>query len=83
MSQISSITISQTLEGKDYRKLIYDYRSPWGVELHQTFGEPGRWFGEHFETELAKSADLITTVNMPLGRKVMEYAPEKDVYVDP
>ena len=71
------------LRGEGYRKLIYDYRSPWGIEVGQTFGEPGRRFAEHFERSLAKSADLITTVNMPLGRKVKEYAPEKDVRVVP
>jgi glycosyltransferase involved in cell wall biosynthesis len=71
------------LRGEAFKKLIYDYRSPWGVEVQQTFGAPGRIFGEHFERELAKSADVITTVNAPLGRKVLEYAPEKKVHVIP
>ena len=71
------------LRGEGYRKLIYDYRSPWGIEVGQTFGAPGRIFAEHFERSLAKSADLITTVNAPLGRKVKEYAPEKNVHVVP
>ena len=71
------------LRGEGFRKLIYDYRSPWGIEFAQTFGKPGRIFAEHFEKELAKNADIITTVNAPLGRKVQEYAPEKEVQVIP
>lgn len=71
------------LRGQGFRKLIYDYRSPWGIELAQTFGAPGRIFGEHFERELANSADAITTVNEPLGRKVQGYAPQKAVHVIP
>ncbi|MDD4652793.1 MAG: glycosyltransferase [Methanothrix sp.] len=71
------------LRGSGFKKLIYDYRSPWGIELSQTFGMPGRIFGEGFERELANSADVITTVNRPLGRKVQEYAPHKKVHVIP
>jgi len=71
------------LRGQGFRKLVYDYRSPWGIELQQTFGPLGRISGEHFERHLAKSADVITTVNEPLGMKVKEYAPEKDVHVIP
>jgi glycosyltransferase involved in cell wall biosynthesis len=71
------------LRGEGFKKLIYDYRSPWGIETAQTFGAPGRIFGEHFERELAKSADIITTVNAPLGRKVNAYAPEKELHVIP
>jgi len=71
------------LRGQGFKKLIYDYRSPWGIELAQTFGAPGRIFGEHFERELANSADAITTVNEPLGRKVQGYAPDKKVHVIP
>ncbi|MGB5099201.1 MAG: glycosyltransferase [Methanothrix sp.] len=71
------------LRGQGFRKLIYDYRSPWGIELAQTFGAPGRIFGEHFERELANSADVITTVNEPLGRKVQGYASQKAVHVIP
>ena len=71
------------LRGQGFRKLIYDYRSPWGIELAQTFGAPGRIFAEHFERELANSADAITTVNEPLGRKVQGYAPDKKVQVIP
>jgi hypothetical protein len=71
------------LRGEGFKKLIYDYRSPWGIETAQTFGAPGRIFGEHFERELAKNADIITTVNTPLGRKVKAYAPEKEVHVIP
>ncbi|NMB85904.1 MAG: glycosyltransferase family 4 protein [Methanothrix sp.] len=71
------------LRGEAFRKLIYDYRSPWGIEVEQTFGAPGRAFAEHFERELAGCADIITTVNAPLKRKVLEYAPEKEVHVIP
>jgi len=71
------------LKNEHYKKLIYDYRSPWGIELQQSFGLPGKVFGEHFEKELARDADLITTVNTPLGEKVRSYAPEKDVTVVP
>ena len=71
------------LRGQGFRKLIYDYRSPWGIELAQTFGAPGRILAEHFEKELANSADVITTVNEPLGRKVQGYAPDKKVQVVP
>lgn len=71
------------LRGQGYKKLIYDYRSPWGVELAQTFGAPGRIFAERFERELAVDADAITTVNEPLGEKVLQYSPEKSVRVIP
>lgn len=73
----------ESLRGEGFKKLIYDYRSPWGIETQQTFGAPGRVIGEHFERELAKNADIITTVNAPLGKKVTVYAPEKEVYVIP
>ena len=56
-----------------FDKLIYDYRSPWGVEMQMTFRTPGKIVGEHFEKKLAKSADAITTVNTPLGEKVKSY----------
>ncbi|MGV8174935.1 MAG: glycosyltransferase, partial [Methanothrix sp.] len=71
------------LRGQGYKKLIYDYRSPWGVELAQTFGAPGRIFAERFEGELAVDADAITTVNEPLGEKVLQYSPGKSVRVIP
>ncbi len=71
------------LRGKGYKKLIYDYRSPWGVEFAQTFMAPGKIFAEHFERELAGAADVITTVNEPLQEKVKEYAPQKEVYIVP
>lgn len=69
------------LRGKGFKKLIYDYRSPWGLELQQTFGAPGKAFGERIEKELAQAADIITTVNRPLGEKVRSYAPDKEPYV--
>lgn len=69
------------LRGKGFKKLIYDYRSPWGLELQQTFGVSGKVFGERIEKELAQAADIITTVNRPLGEKVRSYAPDKEPHV--
>jgi glycosyltransferase involved in cell wall biosynthesis len=66
------------LKGSCYKKLIYDYRSPWGVELQMTFGPLARPAGEYFERELAGAADLITAVNRPLADKVKNYARAKD-----
>jgi glycosyltransferase involved in cell wall biosynthesis len=71
------------LKGVYFKKLIYDYRSPWGLELQQTFGNPGRMIGEHFEQDLARSADTITTVNTPLKSKVAKYALDKDIHIIP
>ena len=73
------------LRGSYFDKLIYDYRSPWGVEMQMTFGAPGKIVGEHFEKMLAASADAITTVNTPLGEKVKSYkgAEGKDLHVVP
>ncbi|MDM7912096.1 MAG: glycosyltransferase, partial [Methanotrichaceae archaeon] len=71
------------LRGEAFKKLIYDYRSPWGLELSQTFGAPGKAFGERFERELAKAADIITTVNRPLGEKARSFAPDKEPDVIP
>lgn len=69
------------LRGKGFKNLIYDYRSPWGLELQQTFGAPGKAIGERFERELAQAADIITTVNRPLGEKVRSYAPDKEPHI--
>ncbi len=71
------------LRKEHYSKLIYDYRSPWGIELQQSFGIPGRIFGERFERELAQEADLITTVNTPLKKKVESYVPDKKAIIVP
>jgi glycosyltransferase involved in cell wall biosynthesis len=71
------------LRGEGFQRLIYDYRSPWGLELQQTFGTPGRIFGERFEQELAEASDLMTTVNAPLGKKAKTYSPGKKVQVIP
>ena len=73
------------LRGSYFDKLIYDYRSPWGVELQVSFGAAGKVFGEHFEKGLAASSDAITTVNTPLGDKVRSYvgSEEKDIHVIP
>lgn len=65
------------LKGSSYGKLIYDYRSPWGVELQMSFGPLARPAGEYFERGLARAADVITAVNRPLADKVMSYVPEK------
>ncbi|MDM7934487.1 MAG: glycosyltransferase [Methanothrix sp.] len=59
--------------GSCYRRLIYDYRSPWGVELQMTLGPPARPMAEHFERELARSADAVTSVNQPLAEKARSY----------
>jgi len=66
------------LKGSYFKKLIYDYRSPWGVELQMTFGPVGRPVGEYFERELVGAADLITAVNRPLADKLRSYAQAKD-----
>jgi hypothetical protein len=66
------------LKGSCYKKLIYDYRSPWGVELQMTFGRLARPAGEYFERELARASDLITAVNGPLAEKVKSYVQAKD-----
>jgi glycosyltransferase involved in cell wall biosynthesis len=66
------------LKGSCYKKLIYDYRSPWGVELQMSFGPPAKPVGEYFERELAREADVITAVNRPLADKVRSYVHEMD-----
>lgn len=73
------------LRGSYFKKMIYDYRSPWGVEMQMSIGPIGMLVGEHFEKKLALRADAITTVNTPLGEKVKSYvkATEKDIYVVP
>ena len=73
------------LKGSYYKKLIYDYRSPWGVELGMSFGPAARIVGERFEHELAAGADIITTVNKPLGDKVGSYrnVGDKPIFIIP
>ncbi|HHV24035.1 MAG: glycosyltransferase [Methanosarcina sp.] len=73
------------LKGTYYKKMIYDYRSPWGIEFGMTFGSPGRIMAEYFEKKMAASADLITTVNWPLGEKVKKYTKggKQEVYEIP
>lgn len=66
------------LKGSCYKKLIYDYRSPWGVELQMSFGPLARPAGERFERELAMAADAITAVNRPLADKVGSYVQGMD-----
>jgi glycosyltransferase involved in cell wall biosynthesis len=74
-----------SLKGSYFKKMIYDYRSPWGVELEMSLGTPGRIMAEYFEKKLATSADLITTVNEPLGEKVKTYIKDgtREVYEIP
>jgi glycosyltransferase involved in cell wall biosynthesis len=73
------------LKGEFFNHLIYDYRSPWGIEFSMTFGPLARSFGEHFERELAAGADIITTPNQPLGNKALSYpeATGKRMYIIP
>lgn len=61
------------LKGQFFKKLIYDYRSPWGLELQMNIGLPGKIIAERFERKLAINSDLITTVNKPLGLKAKNY----------
>lgn len=71
------------LRGSGYRRLIYDYRSPWGVETQLRFGSIARGVCERFERQLAEAADLITTVNTLLREKAATYAPGKEIHVIP
>jgi len=73
-----------SLKGSLFTHLIYDYRSPWGIEYQMNFGRIGKIAAEHYEEKLARSADLITTVNTPLREKVQAYLPEpREVYIIP
>lgn len=73
------------LKGSYFKKLIYDYRSPWGIELGMSFGPAAQILGERFEHELAAGADTITSVNKPLADKVGSYikAKDKPIFVIP
>lgn len=73
------------LKGTYYSKLIYDYRSPWGVEYGTSFGPIAERLCERFEHELAAGADIITAPNRPLGNKVMSYkeASGKRIFIIP
>jgi len=73
------------LKGISFSHLIYDYRSPWGIETGITFGALARNICEHFENELAKGADILTTPNEPLGQKVLSYpgASGKPLFIVP
>lgn len=73
------------LKGTYYSKLIYDYRSPWGVEYGISFGPIAERVCEHFEHELVAAADLITAPNRPLGNKAMSYkkASGKPIFIVP
>lgn len=65
-----------SLKGSQFTHLVYDYRSPWGIEYQMNFGPLGRVAAEHYERKLAENADIITTVNTPLKDKVKAYLPE-------
>ncbi|HOS83226.1 MAG TPA: glycosyltransferase [Methanoregulaceae archaeon] len=62
-----------SLKKSHFNTLVYDYRSPWGVEYQMNFGRLARWTAEYFERHLALCADAITTVNTPLSIKVQSY----------
>jgi len=66
------------LRGKYFSRLIYDYRSPWGLEYELIFGPPARIIGEHYERKLARLSDAIVTVNSPLKNKVQGYLDRED-----
>lgn len=73
-----------SLKGSEYTSLIYDYRSPWGIEYQMNFGHIGRKVAERYERSLAQNADLITTVNTPLKEKVRNYLDgHQDVHLIP
>lgn len=69
------------LKGKYFSKLIYDYRSPWGLEYELIFGPPARIVGEHFERKLSRLSDAIVTVNSPLKNKVQGYLEREDAKI--
>ncbi len=73
------------LKGTYFSKLIYDYRSPWGVEYGISFGPIVERVCEHFEQEMVAGADVITAPNTPLGRKALSYsgASGKKLYIIP
>jgi len=62
-----------------FRKFIYDYRSPWGIENGILFGPAGTWIGEYYEKRLASHADAITSVNNPLMNKIRSSIERKDI----
>jgi glycosyltransferase involved in cell wall biosynthesis len=73
-----------SLKGSMFSHLIYDYRSPWGIEYQMNFGYIGKLAAEHYEKKLARGADRITTVNTPLKDKVGSYLTESpDISVIP
>ena len=61
-----------------FKKLVYDYRSPWGIEAGMLFGDGmiasvTQNVCERYERKLACVADMITAPNQPLLDKVLEY----------
>jgi glycosyltransferase involved in cell wall biosynthesis len=66
-----------------FRNLIYDYRSPWDLELRIRFCRGFDLIGRVYERKLARSADIITAANSPLAEKVREYNRTVDVHVVP
>ncbi|HOT03072.1 MAG TPA: glycosyltransferase [Methanolinea sp.] len=71
------------LRGKYFKKLIYDYRSPWGLEYSLVFGRLAGAICEHYERKLAKEADALITVNSPLREKLQSYLNDVDLRENP
>jgi glycosyltransferase involved in cell wall biosynthesis len=73
------------LKGPYFRHLIYDYRSPWAIETGITFGPVARRICEGFERELAAGADILTSPNEPMAKRVSSYpgGSSKPLYIVP
>lgn len=71
------------LKGVYFDKLIYDYRSPWGLEYSLVFGRLAKTIGEHYERNLASAADALITVNSPLKRKLEDCLKDVDLREKP
>jgi len=72
-----------SLKGVYFKRLIYDYRSPWDLELRIRFCRGFDLLGRVCEKRLAKAADVITAANTPLAEKVRAYNRSADVYIIP
>lgn len=71
-----------SLKGKYYKKLWYDCRSPWGVELGLMLHNPlARFFGEICEKKLIKNADIVTAANTPLSKKIQFHTKNKVIVI--
>jgi glycosyltransferase involved in cell wall biosynthesis len=61
-----------------FLKLVYDYRSPWGIETGMLFGDGvlssvTRNVCERYEKFIAGAADMITSPNQPMVDKALQY----------